>query len=99
MLIYAIANHNIILESGRMKKMLFSILGALLGGILCNILFWGIGQLATLLDIRLYNGEDEASRNFLIFLILFFVAVVIGAVVGFLIGKRKSKIDVTNTSN
>ena len=81
-----------------MKKILYSILGAVLGGVVCNILFWGIGQLAILLDIRLYNSEDEASRNFLIFLILFFISVVIGAVIGFLVGKRKSNINVTITS-
>ncbi|MCP4486461.1 MAG: hypothetical protein GY820_03945 [Gammaproteobacteria bacterium] len=81
-----------------MRKIIYSIIGAVLGGIACNVLFWGIGQLAILLDIRLYNSEDEASRNFLIFLIMFFISVIGGAVIGFIVGKRTSNINVTSTS-
>lgn len=73
-----------------MKKILFSILGAIIGGITCNLLVWGVGQLAILLDIRLFNSEDEASRNFLIFLIMFLISIIVGAIVGYIIGKRKT---------
>ena len=47
-----------------MRKLLFSSCGAVIAGILCNILFWGAGKLAIIFDIRLYNGEEESARNF-----------------------------------
>jgi len=71
-----------------LKKVTFSVIGAVLGGVLSNFLFWGAGQLAILFDFRLYNSEDEASRNFLIFLIVFSLSVIGGAIYGFYLSKK-----------
>lgn len=71
-----------------MNKIIFSFLGAVLGGAICYILFWGTGQLALAFDIRLYNSEDEASRNFLIFLFVFFISVIFGSIYGYYIAKK-----------
>ncbi|MES2824486.1 MAG: hypothetical protein V4732_12845 [Pseudomonadota bacterium] len=71
-----------------MNKILFSFLGAVLAGAICNILFWSTGQLALTFDIRLYNSEEEASRNFLIYLFLFFISVISGSIYGYYIAKK-----------
>lgn len=71
-----------------MKSVMYSFLGAVVGALMCNALFWAIGQAAILLDVRLYKSEDEASRNFLVFLFIFAVSVVGGAVAGYRLSKR-----------
>lgn len=71
-----------------MKKFLYCLLGIIIGGIACNLLFFAISKLALAFDLRLFNGEEEASRNFLIFLILFFVFIIGGGIKGYLIGKK-----------
>lgn len=71
-----------------MKKILFSVLGAVIGGLLCHIIFWLIGKAAIALDIRLYNSEEEASRNFTVFLVCFTLFVVLGFVYGFYRAKK-----------
>lgn len=73
-----------------MKKIAFPFIGAVLAGIICNVIFWLIGQLALAFDIRLYNSEDEASRNFLIFLVFFSLSVIAGGIYGYFIAKRNS---------
>lgn len=66
-----------------MKRIVFGILGALVGLFLCNLLFWGVGQLAVLMDIRLYNGEESSSRNFLIYLLCIGVSFCLGFWAGY----------------
>lgn len=74
-----------------MRKLLFSSCGAVLAGILCNILFWGAGKLAIILDIRLYNGEEESARNFLIFLFAFLTSIIAGGIYGFYLANNFKK--------
>lgn len=74
-----------------MKKLLFPIIGSVLAGGICNLLFWSTGQLALALNLRLYNSEDEASRNFSIFLICFVVFIIFGAIYGYWIAKKSEK--------
>ena len=74
-----------------MKKIFYSFIGAVIAGLMCNILFWGAGQVAVALDVRLYNSEEEASRNFLIFLVLLFAFIVIGSISGYQIAKKSEK--------
>ena len=74
-----------------MKKILFPALGAVAGGLLCNIIFWLIGKIAVNLDIRLYNSEEEASRNFTVFLVCFVVFIVLGFILGFYRAKKLDK--------
>jgi ABC-type antimicrobial peptide transport system permease subunit len=74
-----------------MRKILFSIFGAVLAGIICNILFWVVGRLAIALDIRLFNSEEESSRNFLIFLVIFFISIVAGCIYGYYIANKLNK--------
>ena len=46
-----------------------ALLGAVVGFCVCNLLFFLGGQLAVLMDVRLYSGEESSSRNFTIYLI------------------------------
>ena len=71
-----------------MKRIIFSILGGLIGGLLCNIIFWLIGKAAVTFDIRLYNSEEEASRNFTVFLVCFVLFVILGFIYGFYRAKK-----------
>lgn len=71
-----------------MKKVIFVFLGAVTAGAICNLLFWGLGRIAIALDIRLYNSEEEAGRNFLIFLVCFFIFIVVGCIYGYYIAKK-----------
>jgi len=73
-----------------MKKIIFPLLGAFIAGLICNIIFWGIGRIAVALDIRLYNSEEEASRNFLIFLVAFSIFIVVGLIFGYYMAKKSS---------
>jgi phosphotransferase system glucose/maltose/N-acetylglucosamine-specific IIC component len=66
-----------------MKKVMFSLVGALVAGAICSIMFWCIGRVALVFDIALYNNEEEASRNFLIFLICLFLFVIAGCIYGY----------------
>lgn len=74
-----------------MKKIIFPVLGAVIGGLVCNILFWGAGRIAVALDIRLYNSEEEASRNFLIFLVSMSVFIFVGLIAGYCIAKKSER--------
>jgi hypothetical protein len=69
-----------------MKRTLLSLLGALVSGALCIGLSWGIGALWG----PLYQGEDESTRNFKIFLVIFLASVFTGALVGFIAGRRST---------
>lgn len=71
-----------------MKKILFSLLGAVIAGVICNAIFWGVGHIAVALDIRLYNSEEEASRNFLIFLVSLGIFILAGLIYGYRIAKN-----------
>ncbi|PUA27003.1 MAG: hypothetical protein B0W54_19410 [Cellvibrio sp. 79] len=73
-----------------MKRILFPVLGAAIGGLFCHITFWLISKLAVTFDIRLYNSEEEASRNFTVFLVCFALFVVSGFVYGFYRAKKHS---------
>ncbi|ARU28175.1 hypothetical protein [Cellvibrio sp. PSBB006] len=70
-----------------MKRILFSLLGGLVAGGLCIGVTWIIGALWG----PLYQGEDESTRNFKIFLVIFFMSVCAGAIFGFIAGKEKTK--------
>ena len=74
-----------------MKKIFFSVIGAVIAGLICNILFWGAGQVAVALDVRLYNSEEEASRNFVFFLVSLFVFIIFGLISGYQIAKKSEK--------
>ena len=74
-----------------MKKIFFSFIGAVIAGLICNILFWGAGQVAVALDVRLYNSEEEASRNFVFFLVSLFVFIIFGLISGYQIAKKSEK--------
>jgi len=74
-----------------MKKILYSFIGAIIAGLICNILFWGAGQIAVALDVRLYNSEEEASRNFVIFLVSLFIFIICGLTSGYRIAKKSEK--------
>lgn len=74
-----------------MKKTIYSVLGAIIAGVICNILFWGVGRISVALDIRLYNSEDEASRNFLIFLVFFGIFILVGSVYGYYLARKSDK--------
>lgn len=69
-----------------MKKLILSLLGMFIGAVLCVGITWLIGQIFG----QLYQGEDEANRNFGIFLIAFCVLSISGGVIGFLYGSKKS---------
>ncbi len=71
-----------------MKKYLYSLLGAIIGGVICNVIFFTIGKLAIAFDLRLFDSEEEALRNFVIFLVLFLIFVITGGVKGFFVGKK-----------
>jgi ABC-type antimicrobial peptide transport system permease subunit len=74
-----------------MKRITFSILGGLIGGLLCNIIFWLIGKAAVTFDIRLYNSEEEAGRNFAVFLVCFVLFVILGFIYGFYRAKKANQ--------
>ncbi|MDF3012913.1 MAG: hypothetical protein K0Q78_1117 [Cellvibrio sp.] len=74
-----------------MKRIVFPILGAVIGGVLCNIIFWLIGKAAVTFDIRLYNSEEEASRNFTVFLVCFVLFVILGFIYGFYRAKKANQ--------
>lgn len=72
-----------------MKKIVYPFLGAIVAGLMCNVIFWGTGRIAVALDVRLYNSEEEASRNFLIFLVSLFIFIFIGLVCGYCMAKKQ----------
>lgn len=74
-----------------MKKIFYSFIGAVIAGLICNILFLGIGKIAVALDVRLYNSEEEASRNFVIFLVSLLVFIICGLISGYRIAKKSEK--------
>jgi hypothetical protein len=74
-----------------MKKIIFPFLGAVIAGLICNILFWGAGRIAVALDIRLYNSEEEASRNFLIFLVSLSIFIIVGLICGYYMARKSEK--------
>ena len=74
-----------------MKKIFYSFIGAVIAGLMCNILFWGAGQVAVALDVRLYNSEEEASRNFVFFLVSLFVFIIFGLISGYQKAKKSEK--------
>lgn len=74
-----------------MKKIIYPFIGAAIAGLICNILFWGAGRIAVALDIRLYNSEEEASRNFLIFLVSIFVFILVGLIAGYRMAKKAER--------
>jgi membrane protein DedA with SNARE-associated domain len=70
-----------------MKKYIYSFLGGILFGAICISVTWVIGALFG----PLYQGEEESSRNFKIFLLAFLFFIILGAVLGFIRGKRSNK--------
>lgn len=74
-----------------MKKIVYPFIGAVIAALVCNILFWGAGRIAVALDIRLYNSEEEASRNFLIFLVTISVFILVGLIAGYRMAKKAER--------
>ena len=70
-----------------MKKILFSFFGAVILGSLCIGITWAIGALFG----PLYQGEEEANRNFGYFLVAFSIFVFGGAVLGFVFERKVTK--------
>jgi len=70
-----------------MKKIIFSVLGSITFGALCIGAAWLLGSLFG----PLYQGEEESTRNFKIFLFALLTSIVIGAIIGFLLGKKTNK--------
>lgn len=64
-------------------------LGAILGAIFAAIVVYAIAWLAGHFFGPLYNGEDEATRNFKIFLFIFVASVIGGGIIGFRISGQK----------
>lgn len=69
-----------------MRKALFALLGGVLAGAICI----GLAYVAGWLFGPLYRGEDESSRNFVIFLWTFLGFVVAGAIIGYRLGRPSS---------
>ena len=69
-----------------LKIILFSLLGAFIFGATCIGITWGIGALFG----PLYQGEEEANRNFGYFLVAFSFFVIAGAGAGFYYGKNRN---------
>jgi len=67
-----------------MKKILYPILGAVLLGGICIAFAWVLGALFG----PLYQGEEESTRNFKIFLYVFFACVLGGGISGYFFAKR-----------
>ena len=74
-----------------MKKITYPFIGAVIAGLVCNIFFWGAGRIAVALDIRLYNSEEEASRNFLIFLVSISAFILVGLIAGYRMAKKAER--------
>lgn len=68
-----------------MKKILYPIIGAVLLGGICIALTWILGTLFG----PLYQGEEESTRNFKIFLYVFIACALGGAVSGYFFAKRQ----------
>ena len=61
-----------------MKKLAFSIAGAMVLGVICIGLAWLLGHLFG----PLYSSEAESTRNFKIFLFSFMASIALGAFIG-----------------
>lgn len=68
-----------------MKRFLYCMIGAVLGAALCVGITWGIGQIFG----QLYQGEEEANRNFGFFMLAFVLFFLGGGVIGFMVGKKR----------
>lgn len=69
-----------------MKRTLFSLVGVVLGAVLCIAITWLTGQIFG----QLYQGEDGANRNFGIFMLAFLTLTLAGGATGFLLSRRKT---------
>lgn len=77
---------NTVLAGSGMKTFIFSVLGAVVFGVLCVVITWVIGAVFG----PLYQGEEQANRNFGCFLIAFFMFLLLGAFVGFRLSKKNN---------
>jgi hypothetical protein len=73
------------------KKIAYPFLGAIIACLICNVLFLGAGRIAVALGIRLYNSEEEASRNFLILGVSLSIFIFFGFFYGYLKAKKSKK--------
>lgn len=69
-----------------MKRILFIVTGMIVAGGICIGLTWLVGALFG----PLYQGEDESTRNFKIFLGVFVLSLVSGGLISDKIFKRKN---------
>ena len=70
-----------------MKRLVYILSGSLISALLIVGITWVIGALFG----PLYQGEDESTRNFKIFLVIFVLSVVAGGLFGDRLFKRKTK--------
>lgn len=68
-----------------MKKIIYPIIGAVLLGGICIAFTWIFGALFG----PLYQGEEESTRNFKIFLFAFIICIMSGIVGGYFFSKGK----------
>lgn len=67
-----------------MKKIIYSLVGAILFGFLAIAIAWGLAAIFG----PLYQSEDESTRNFKIFMLAFLVFVILGAAFGYRFSKK-----------
>ncbi|WP_188150499.1 hypothetical protein [Teredinibacter waterburyi] len=67
-----------------MKAFIYSLAGAVVFGVLCVAGAWCLGAIFG----PLYQGEQEANRNFGYFLIAFSVSIGIGLFLGFKLSRK-----------
>ncbi|WP_020409064.1 hypothetical protein [Hahella ganghwensis] len=70
-----------------MKKFLHGLIEFLLGGVASGAIIYALAVLLgkillIIADGPVFQGEDEFSRNFLIFSVMFLIAVLVGSIVG-----------------
>jgi len=68
-----------------MRKIIRFIVGAIIGIVLCFVLFYISGYVFEALGINLYESESEQQRNFNIFLVLSLVFALVG---GYVLSKK-----------
>ncbi len=69
-----------------MKKIVYSLIGSVLMGAICIALAWIVGAIFG----PLYQGEDESTRNFKIFIAVFLGFIVLGSGIGFKYAKKSN---------
>lgn len=69
-----------------MRRIVYSFFGSFFLAVTCVGIFWIAGSLFG----PLYQNEDEANRNFGIFVFAFILSIIIGGYLGFKIATKKN---------